>query len=170
MVVPIVFVAILLLPLVSLFLRYISLRGHSADQATVWQRHRRSNHAVLLITLIAWCALWELPTVASLPRLLFWIAPIFSTALLEGLSRLGDSDVLMRTWTAMDILRLACWSTVAPPIALLMVAAGLHAILDGFWVGAFWVVGAGIAAICRTLAVAVCTGDKTPPREVRHVI
>ncbi len=153
-------VAILLLPLASVFLRYISLPGHGPDRATVWQRHRRSNHAVLLITLIAWCALWELPTVASWPRLLFWIAPILSTAILEGVSRHGDRAALKRTWTTTDILRLACWSTVAPPIALLMTAAGLHAILEGFWLGIFWLVGVGLATILGSSRLRAAQGIK----------
>jgi Zn-dependent protease with chaperone function len=160
MVFPIVSVATLLLPLASMFLRYIGLRGHGPDQAIAWQRHRRSNHAVLLITLIAWCALWELPTAASWPRLVFWIAPIFSTALLEGVSRRGDRAVLMRTWTATDILLLAWWSTVAPPIALLMVAAGLHLILEGSWIGTFWLAGVGIAAVVGPSQLRAAQGIK----------
>ncbi len=160
MIVPIVAVAILLLPLALTFLQYFSLRGRGPDQAIVWQRHRRSNHAALLISLIAWCALWELPTVASLPRLLFWIAPIFGTALLEGVSRCGDRAVLMRTWTTTDILRLACWRTVAPPIALLMAAAGVHAILEGFWVGTFWLIGVGMAAVVGPSQLRAAQGIK----------
>jgi Zn-dependent protease with chaperone function len=97
---------------------------------------------------------------ASCPRLLFWVAPIFSTTLLEAVSRSGDRAVLMRTWTSTDILRLAGWSTVAPPIALLMVAAGVHAILAGFWVGTFWLVGAGIAAVVGPSQLRAAQGIK----------
>lgn len=147
MVVPTLAIAVLLLPLVSLFSRYVSLRGNCPDRATAWLRHRRSNHVVLLITLAAWCALWELPLVGAWPHLLFWILPILSTVVLEGSSRWCDRAMLTRTWTASDILRLAFWSAVAPPVALLMVAAGFHAILEGLWAGVFWLVGAGIAAV-----------------------
>jgi hypothetical protein len=57
------------------------------------------------------------------------------------------SRLLTRTWTAVDIFRLACWSTVAPPMALLMLAAGFHAIFEGIWVGSLWLAGGGIAAV-----------------------
>lgn len=153
---------ILLLPLVLVFFRYISLslRGDGPDLATAWLRHRRSNHVALLITLAAWCALWELPLIAALPHILFWILPILSTTILEGASRSADRAVLTRTWTATDILRLACWSTLAPPVALLMVAAGFHAILEGLWAGTFWLVGAGIAAIVGPIQLRSAQGIK----------
>jgi len=160
MVVPALAVALLLLPLVSMLFRYISLRGDSTGRATAWLRHRRSNHVVLLITLAAWCALWELPLAGSLPYFLFWILPILSTAVVEGASRCGDRAILTRTWTTTDILRLACWSTVAPPIALLMVAAGFHEILEGFWIGTLWLVGAGIAAVVGPIQLRAAQGIK----------
>jgi hypothetical protein len=128
-------VAILLLPLASMFFRFASLRGDGPHRETAWLRHRRSNRVALQITLIVWCAIWELPAVAAMPGILFWAAPISSAALLELASRCGDRAILARTWTSTDILRLTCWSTVAPPIALLMLAAGFHAILEGLWVG-----------------------------------
>lgn len=140
--------------------RYISLRGGGPSRATAWLGHRNSNRVLLLATLIAWCAVWELPVVDALPRALFWVAPIVSTVLLEAASRFGDIAVLTRTWTTTDILRLACWSTVAPPIALLMVAAGFHAILEGFWVGTLWLVGAGIAAVVGPVRLRAAQGIK----------
>jgi Zn-dependent protease with chaperone function len=160
LVVPTLSVAILLVPLVSMFARYASLRGQGQDRATGWLRHRRSNREVLLITLIAWCAIWELPVVAAMPRVLFWAAPILSTAFLEGVSYWGDRTILTRTWTATDILRLACSSTVAPPIALLMLAAGFHAILEGPWVRTFWFVGAAIAAVVGPIQLRAAQGIK----------
>jgi Zn-dependent protease with chaperone function len=159
MVVPALSVGILL-PVVSLFFRYVSLRAHDPDRATTWLRRRRSNHVVLLITLPAWCALWELPLVAALPRILFWILPILSTAILEGASRCADRATLGRTWTATDILRLACWGTLAPPIALLMQAAGFHAIFDRIWSGSFWLIGAGIAAVVGPIQLQSAHGIK----------
>ena len=62
---------------------------------------------MLLITLVVWCALWELAPVAALPHILFWILPILSTAVLEGTSRCADRAILTRTWTALDIVRLS---------------------------------------------------------------
>ena len=158
MVVPTLSLAILLLPLVSMFFRYISLRGDGPDRATAWLRHRRSNRVVLVITLIAWCAIWELPVVAAMPHVLFWAAPISSTALLELASRCADRAILARTWTAADILRLTCWNTVSPPIALLMLSAGFHAILEGLWVGMFWLLGAGIAAVVGPMQLQAAQG------------
>jgi Zn-dependent protease with chaperone function len=157
---PALSVAILLSPLASMFFRYISLRDGGPDRTTAWLRHRRSNHVVLLITLAAWCALWEFPLVGALPPFVFWVLPILSTTVLEGVSRCGDRAILKRTWTATDILRLACWSTVAPPITLLMVAAGFHAILEGLWAGSLWLVGAGIAAIVGPLQLRSAQGIK----------
>jgi Zn-dependent protease with chaperone function len=95
-----------------------------------------------------------------MPRVFFWAAPILSTALLELVSRSGDRAMLTQTWTATDILRLACWSTVAPPIALLMVAAGFHAIFEGVWAGTFWLFGAGIAAVVGPLQLQGAQGIK----------
>jgi len=158
--VPTLSVVILLLPLLSTFLRYITLPNDAARQATLWMRHRRSNRVMLLITLVAWCALWELPLVAALPHLLFWILPILSTAILEGASRCADRAILTRTWTALDILRLACWSTVAPPISILMLAAGFHAIFEGMWVGSFWLVGAGVTAVVGPIRLRSAQGIK----------
>jgi Zn-dependent protease with chaperone function len=143
-----------------MFARYASLRGQVQNRATGWLRHRRSNRVVLLITLIAWCAIWELPVVAAMPRVIFWVAPILSTAFLEGVSYWGDRAILTRTWTATDILLLACWSTVAPPIALLMLAAGFHAILEGLWGRTFWFVGAGIAAVVGPIQLRATQGIK----------
>ena len=124
-------VAVLLSPLASMFSQYVSLPRDGPDRATAWLRHRRSNHVVHLITLAAWCALWELPVVAALPSSLFWLMPIVTTVIIEGASRCGDRAILVRTWNASDILGLVFWSTVAPPIALLMLAAGFHAIWEG---------------------------------------
>jgi hypothetical protein len=155
-----VFVAIWLLPLVSTFFPYISLRGDDTGRATLWLSYRRSNRVVLLVTLIVWCALWEFPLVADLPHVLFWIAPIISAAALEVASRSADRTILARTWTTVDILRLACWSTVAPPLALLMLAVGFHAIFDGIWVGSFWLVGAGIAAVVGPIQLQSAQGIK----------
>jgi Zn-dependent protease with chaperone function len=95
-----------------------------------------------------------------LPLAFFWILPIFSTVATEGASRCGDRALLKRTWTATDILRLVCWSAVAPPIALLMVAAGFHAILEGLWVGALWLVGAGVAAVVGPIQMQSAQGIK----------
>jgi Zn-dependent protease with chaperone function len=160
MAVPTVSIVILLLPIMSMFFRYVSLGSDGPDRAVAWMRHRRSNRVVVLLTLIAWCALWELPLVRALPHLLFWILPVLSAALLQGALRCADRTILMRTWTAADILRLACWSTVAPPIALLMVAAGFHEIIDGFWAGAFWLAGAGIAAVVGPIQMNSAQGIK----------
>jgi Zn-dependent protease with chaperone function len=153
-------VAILLLPLLWTLLRSITLPNDAARQATLWMRHRRSNPVLLLITLVAWCALWELPLVAALPRVLFWILPISSTAILEGVSRCVDRAILTRTWTALDILRLLCWSTVAPPISILMLAAAFHAIFEGIWVGSLWLVGAGVTAIVGPIRLRSAQGIK----------
>ena len=160
LVVPDLSLAILLLPLVSIFFRYISLPSNSSGRTSAWLRHRRTNRVVLLLVLVAWCALWELPVVSALPHFLFWILPILSTTALEGASRCGDRAILKRTWTSTDILRLACWSIVAPPIALLMSAAGFHAILDGSWAGAFWLIGAGITVVVGSVQLRSAQGFK----------
>lgn len=160
MIVPALCVAILLLPLVSMLLRCISLRGDGPGRSTAWLRHRRSNYVVLLFTLAAWCALWEIPLVGDLPHLLFWILPILRTGLLEVATRCCDRAILRRTWTLTDILRLACWGTVAPPVALLMVAASFREILEGVWVGVFWLLGAAIAAVVGPIQLRLAQGIK----------
>ena len=159
-VVPALAVAILLLPLASMFVRYVSLRGDGPGRATAWLRHRRSNHVMLLITLVVWCALWEHPLVGALPHFLFWVLPILSTALFEGVARCADRVLLARTWTATDILRLTCWSSVAPPIALLMLAAGFHTIVEGRWIGLFWLVAAGVVAVVGPMRLRSAQGIK----------
>jgi Zn-dependent protease with chaperone function len=158
--VPALAVAVLLLPLVSMFVRYASLRGNSRGRVTTWLMHRRSNHVMLLITLAAWCALWELPVVDAFPHFLFWVLPILSTAVIQGTSRCADRDILTRTWTATDTLRLTCWGTAAPPVALLMLAAGFHAIAEGRWMGLFWVVAAGIVAVVAPMRLRSALGIK----------
>jgi Zn-dependent protease with chaperone function len=95
-----------------------------------------------------------------MPRVLFWAAPILSTVLLELASRCGDRALLARTWTARDILRLTCWGTVTPPIALLMAAAAFHAIFVGRWTGTFWLLGAGIAAVVGPIQMQAAQGIK----------
>jgi len=152
--------AILLLPLVSMFVRYVSLPSDNLGQATRWLKHRLSNRVVLLISLMVWCALWEMPPAAAMPHVLFWFAPILSTVVLEGASRCFDKTILARTWTAADIFRLAWWTTVAPPIALLMLAAGFHAFLGGIWFGWLWLAGAGIAAIAGPVQLRSAQGMK----------
>jgi hypothetical protein len=160
MAVPALSIVILLLPSVSMFFRYFTLRDDGTVRATLWMKHRRSNRVVLLITLAAWCALWELPLVTALPYVLFWILPVLSTAVLEGASRCADRAILTRTWTTVDILRLACWSTVAPPIALLMLAAGFHAIFDGIWTGSLWLIGAGVVSVIGPVQLRSAQGIK----------
>jgi Zn-dependent protease with chaperone function len=115
---------------------------------------------MMLITLVAWCALWELPLVAAFPHVLFWILPISIAAILEGVSCCVDRGILDRTWTALDILRLACWSTVAPPISILMLAAAYHAIFERMWVGTLWLVGAGVTAIVGPIRLRSAQGIK----------
>lgn len=159
-IIPLLSLAILLLPLLSTFLRHITLPNDAGRQATLWTRHRRSNPVMLLITLVVWCALWELAPVAALPHILFWILPILSTAVLEGTSRCADRAILTRTWTALDIVRLACWSTVAPTISILMLAAGFHAIFEDRWFGTLWLVGAGVTAIVGPIRLRSAQGIK----------
>jgi len=159
-VVPAFAVAILLLPLVSMFFRYASLRVNGPGRVTAWLMHRRSSHVILLIALAVWCALWELPGVDALPHFLFWVLPILSTAVIQGASRCADRAILARTWTTTDILRLTCWSTAAPPVALLMLAAGFHAIVEGRWIGMFWLVAAGIIAVVAPMRLHSAQGIK----------
>jgi Zn-dependent protease with chaperone function len=143
-----------------MFFRYITLPRIGPDRATRWMKHRRSNRVFSLIAVVGWCALWELPLFAVLPPMIFWIAPILNAAALEGASRFADSAILRRTWTAADVLRLAFWSAAAPPISLLVLAAGFHAIFDGVWIGALWICGAGVVAIIGPMQLRYAQGIK----------
>lgn len=128
-----------------------------------WIACRRWIHVVLLGTVAAWWALWDFQRGSALipnlePRLiwiapaladpfLFWVLPIAGIALIQIGCFSLDKTLLGQRWTVSDVLRLACWRTISPTVALLFVATGFDAIYNRSLVGILWLLAAAILAI-----------------------
>ena len=128
-----------------------------------WIACRRWIHVVLLGTVAAWWALCGFPRGSALipnlePRLiwiapaladpfLFWVLPIAGIALIQIGCFSLDKTLLGQRWTVSDVLRLACWRTISPTVALLFVATGFDAIYNRSLVGILWLLAAAILAI-----------------------
>ena len=120
----------------------------------------------MLGTVAAWWALWDFRRGSALipnsaPRLvwigpaldkpfLFWVLPIAGIAVAQMVCYSLDKTLLEQRWTVSDILRLACWRTISPTVALLFVATGFEAIYNRSLVGILWLVAAAILAMVGT--------------------
>jgi Zn-dependent protease with chaperone function len=141
-----------------------------------WIAYRRWIHIIQLGTVAAWWALWDFQTVSALiPRLalrlnwidpalvkpiLFWTIPIAGIAVVQRICYSLDRTFLGRRWTAIDLVRLACWRTVSPTVALLFVATGFDAIYDRTLAGIFWLVAAAMLAMVATSRLRSAEGIK----------
>jgi Zn-dependent protease with chaperone function len=141
-----------------------------------WIAYRRWLHIVQLAAVAAWWALWDLQTVSALiPRLtlrlnwidpalvkpiLFWAIPIGGTAVVQLICYSLDRTFLGQRWTLIDVLRLACWRTASPTIAILFVATGFEAIYERRLAGILWLVIAAIVAMLGMLRLRSAEGMK----------
>jgi Zn-dependent protease with chaperone function len=166
-------VGALLLPLATaLWFRYAALWA-GADRAMRWINYRRTNRVISLLVVAAWSALWDLRGQSGVlvvlerycpwwlsPTLAYWVLPIASIAAVQLFSYSIDTTILDCRWTLVDILRLACWSTVCPTISLLMVGRGFRSIFDGSLWGIPWIASAGIVALVGIVRLRSAQGIK----------
>lgn len=141
-----------------------------------WIAYRRWIHIILLGTVAVWWALWDFQRGSALilsPALrliwidsalvkpiLFWGLPIGGIAIVEVICYSLDKIFVGRRWTVTDVLRLACWRTVSPTVALLFVAAGFDAIYNRTLTGILWLVAAAILAMVGTWRLRLAEGIK----------
>jgi Zn-dependent protease with chaperone function len=128
-----------------------------------WIACRRWIHIVLLGTVATWWALEDFEREsARFPRLalrlswidpalvkplLFWALLVGGIAIVQLVCYFLDRRFLGRGWTVSDVLRLACWRTVSPTVALVFVATGFDAIYDRNLGGILWLVAAAMLAM-----------------------
>lgn len=152
------------------------MHTEESERTTRWIVYRRWIQIILLGTVAAWWAVWDFERGASFisrltPRLswldpivanalLFWGLPIGGVAVVQLICYSLDRDFLRRRWTPIDLLRLACWRTVSPTVALLVVAAGFDAIYDRRLVGILWLLAAAILAMLGMLRLRSAEGMK----------
>jgi len=140
---------LLLLPAVmSLVFRHFSLRNAKAKCAARWLAYRRLNRMMMLLTVAAWSALWDLnrSSGTSSAGVLFWLPPILGIGVHLAVCYVTDAAVLDLKWSFWDAVRQAVWRLASFPVPLLMVAAGFFAIFDSKSEGIGWIVCAGIVA------------------------
>ena len=89
----------------------------------------------------------------------FWL-PIVVVGLIHSTCYSLDRTMLERRWTIIDLLRLACWRTVSPTVALLCVAEGFEEIYRLQLTGALWLVAAAILALLGTIRLRIAEGMK----------
>jgi Zn-dependent protease with chaperone function len=92
--------------------------------------------------------------------ILFWTVPIAAIAAVQLICYSLDRTFLGRRWTAIDVLRLACWRTISPTVPLLFVATGFDAIYDRKLSGILWLVAAAILAMVGTSRLRSAEGIK----------
>jgi Zn-dependent protease with chaperone function len=150
-----------------------------ADQSvrtSRWIVYRRWIQIILLATVAAWWAFWDVdngaafisrltlrliwldPTLAK--ALLFWGLPIGGVALVQLICYSLDRVFLSRRWTSIDLLRLTLWRTVSPTVAILLLARGFNAFYERRLVGIVWLVIAAIAAMLGMLRLRSAEGMK----------
>ena len=157
--------ATLFLPTLAVTARSVSLQPNNARSSCVWLKHCQANHALRLLIVLMWCGSWESRLFDTLPRFLFWVAPIIGVFVTQASVRIISRRVLKRRWSSSDIARLAFWSTVCPSIALLMTASGFHSLLDREFVGLLWFLMAALTAFIGMLGLQSAQGMK--PRRVK---
>jgi Zn-dependent protease with chaperone function len=154
---------VLLLPTAAAFcFRHRASCTDRSEQKLRWITYRRWTNILLLAMVAAWWALWDshqLPMRAAalgwtganwIVPLLFWLLPIGSVAVIQFRSCSLDRTILGSRWTDSDLLRLSCWRTVCPTVALLLVATGFDAIYDHSFAAVLWLPAAGIIALIGT--------------------
>jgi Zn-dependent protease with chaperone function len=171
------FLAILLLPvLITFSFRYYARKADDSERTSRWIACRRWIHIILLGMVAAWWALWDFERgLALIPRLaprlswidpalveplLFWGLPIGGVAVVQLICYSLDKTFLRRRWTMIDVLRLTCWRTLCPTVALLSVATGFGAIYDRRLTGILWLVYAAILAMVGTMSLSFAEGMK----------
>lgn len=174
---PSFFLAIPLLPvLITFWFWYYALHADESERTSRWIACRRWTHVILLCTVAAWWALWDfLGASALIPMLafrlnwidpalvkllLFWGLPIGGVAVVQLICYSLDRAFLGRRWTVIDVLRLVCWRTLCPTVALLFVATGFEAIYDQRLTGILWLVVAAILAMVGIIRLNLAGGMK----------
>ena len=138
--------------------------------------HRGRLRIILLVTVAAWWALWDFrrgsipnlgPTISLSWSDTFWVKPLLFLgpptaviAVIQVFCYSLDRTFLGRGWTTIDVLRLACWRTVSPTVALLFVASGFDAIYDRSTASILWLVGASMVAIVGAVRLRQAEGLK----------
>lgn len=172
------FVAILTLPpTLTLWFRRSATRASEPARKSTWIICRLRIHIILLGALAAWWAAWDFETRS--PALLDWffpfartdsalwnllwflLPPIAMIATVKLICYAHDRTVFARRWTLTNLLRLACWSTASPFVALLFVAGGFDAIYDRRSIAILWLVAAAVTGIVGTALLRSAEGMKT---------
>jgi Zn-dependent protease with chaperone function len=150
----------------SIWCRNLAVASKNADKAAQWVTYRRVLHILELFTIPAW---WSLTNGSIRPH------PAASVVLLVPLSCAifvahvvnysSDSRFLGRKWMLSDVFQLATWSTISPPVSLLMLAEGIESARNRSFVGILWMVLAGISALVGNARLQSAEGMK--PRAVK---
>ena len=150
---------LLLLPItIAVWYRYKALRNFGEERSAIWYRYRSLSRFIILTTIAAWWALWDLNRWAGalnrLPswlsrlalgndqHLLFSVPVLASLFLFQFLNYSGDKTIGDLHWSQMAIWRRAWWSVVQNVVSMLMVAVAFEAFFAGRYFGILWMLGA----------------------------
>jgi Zn-dependent protease with chaperone function len=152
------------------------MQADHSEKTSRWIAYRRWIQIILLATVAAWWAFWDLDTGAAFisrvtlrldwldPTLakafLFWGLPMGGVALAQLICYSLDRVFLKRRWTSLDLLRLTLWRTVSPTAAILFLATGFNAFYERRLVGIVWLVIAAIVAMFGMLRLRSAEGMK----------
>jgi Zn-dependent protease with chaperone function len=167
----IVAIAVLLLPLAAAgWFRHLTLESPGTHQPTQWIAYRRRMRLLTILAVPAWWSVVSEPAVhhltSGLPTWLLLLAPFSGANLLAQFVALrSDVSFLGNRWSAIDITRLAAWSTASFTLPLLLVAAGLESAYHGSLLGLLWMICAGTLALIGTVRLRTAQGMK--PRAVK---
>ena len=163
----------------------VALQADEPERTSRWIACRRWMHIILLGAIAAWWALSDSQRgSAPIPRLAFrlsWIdpalvkpllfwGPIGGVAVVHIICYSLDRTFLGRRWSVIDVLRLACWRTLCPTVALLFVATGFEAIYDRRLTGILWLVVAAILAMVGIIRLNLAEGMKLQRVKYRRTV
>jgi Zn-dependent protease with chaperone function len=123
-----------------------------------WIVFRQWIHVLLLVGVTSWWTLRDMQ--GSVEEFSFLWLPIVVVALIHFSCYSLDRTILERRWTIIDLLRLACWRTVSPTVALLCVAEGFEGVYSLRLTGSLWLVSAAILALLGTIRLRIAEGMK----------
>jgi Zn-dependent protease with chaperone function len=158
---------LLLIILVTFWVAHYALHSDESKRKSMWLAYRRQLHIAVLCALAGWWAFWDSETSSSATRglnsfpakpLLFWVLPAAGIAVVYCICYVLDRTVLERRWSVGDVIRLTCWRTVTPSVALLFAIAGFEVLYEKSFSGILWLLAAAIIAVVGTIQLRTAEG------------
>ena len=140
-----------------------------SKRSRVWIVYRRRARIFTILVITFWWPLFARLANAHQPPS---ESPLWAQLLISGsfsiiwsqfVTYSNDAEFLGRSWTGLDLFRLAVWKGASLYIPLLVVSIGTEEILSHQWLGFLWLICAGITALIGTQRLRSAEGIKPRP-------